>query len=312
MSTERGWSADPAVTRMHRVVTGLYEAQTDNPDDTFSIRDICIDVEDEPPDVVDTTNLLAQQGHARVRESLNSVDNSVNLSASGMSLGSAWTTRRSDPAERRAACRAVILDLLNRDDDEYRPLELHDNPRGAFFGDRFAPTEIARALGTLKDRGLIQSMDSDQVSFIRVRITEGGRDCSERYGGDVDAWFDRGQTRGGDRITNTFNNSPGALAMTQSPGGQQFATVTISTDARQQLLTIADQIIENLAALDLDDESTTAARELRALAEQPQADKGRAKQLLAAVALGAASAAGTEAGQVVMNLVSQGVRTIAG
>jgi hypothetical protein len=104
--------------------------------------------------------------------------------------------------------------------------------------------------------------------------------------------------------------------MNDSPGGRQSATVTITTDARTQLVQIADQILARMEAIDLPAErkleATAAARELREAAADPSADKGRFRAALGTISTAVLSSMGTEAGRKVLELVEQGIQALGG
>jgi hypothetical protein len=318
MNDQRGWSRDPAVSRLHRVVRWLAERYGRDPDSIASNQMIAEGTGVPVSDVITTTQLLASRGLAGVTDSMGEPQNfGAFLNAPGKELAESWAAAQS-ARDRRMACRDALLDWLDEQTERVRNVNTFLNdPRAFYFGQPFTPNEIRRAMSFLHEQGLIRGVtvaEGDDV--LEAEITDDGRVCVEQYGGNVGAWMGRGVHRGGDTITTTITNSPGTQWMSDSPAGRQSATVTITTDARTQLLQIADQILAGMEAIDLPAErkleATAAARELREAAADPSADKGRIRSALGTISAAALGAMGTEAGRRVLELVEQGIQALGG
>lgn len=313
MNLSHGWSANPTVLLAHRIVAALHsEPPTAAHPATVTL--LARTTHSDPDAVQAAAALLVEQGRAEVRPGQMELFNLVSLTALGVADAGGWTADRADDGRRLTACRAAILDWLDDQDAEWAQWNFQNDPRANFYGDPFTDAEVRGAIRTLQGRGLIDADSSAEGHLLLVKVEEDGRDCLNRFSGNVDDWFDRNTTRAGDTYTSNVYDSPGSNVMAGSPGGQQSSTVTITNIGRQQLVTVADQIIENLAALEFDGlsraEAKTAAVELRALADQPNADRNRAKALLGVIATSAAGAVGSGGGQALMHLISRGVQAI--
>lgn len=314
MNTERGWSAYPRVVLKYRVVRWVADFHRENPGNLPSNNQIAVTLGASLNDVVEVTAWMAAEGLAQPSDGLVPASYSVYLTAEGMALASQWGADSASSRLRREGCRDALLDLL---DEDAKPSDAHGlraDTRGWFLGTQFSEQDCDEAVTHLHEIGLVEATPIAEGAPLHPSLSADGKRCVEQFDGSVVAWQNRGQNRGGDTYTSQVYGSPGAQVMAGSPGGQQSSTVTITNIGRQQLLTIADQIIENVAVLDLDDtsrvEAATAARDLRDLADQPNADKGRARALLGVIATSAAGVVGTESGQALMHLISQGVQAI--
>jgi hypothetical protein len=188
--------------------------------------------------------------------------------------------------------------------------------RAYYYGQLFTPDDVQQSMSFLYGQGLITGVTVEESDNVyHAQITDDGRACIEQYGSVAD-WMNRGTLSGGDTITTTITNSPGAQWMNESPAAQQAAVTTLTTDARTQVLKIADQILASLEAVDLPteqrQEAKAAAAELRELAADPAADKGRVRSALGVIATSTLGAIGTEAGRRVLALVQQAVEVIVG
>jgi hypothetical protein len=320
MNDHRGWSADPAVARLYRVVDWIEDYVRENHGNPPSNRMIAEGADLPVEDVIPTTELLESRRLAHPAGGSLSPDwKSVWLTADGNALASMWRAARSSPRQLRVACRDAVLDWLDGQTERV----LHgsaflSDARASFYGQPFTPEDVQQAMSFLHGQGLIEGVtveESDDV--LHARITDDGRACVEQYGSSVADWMSRGSSRGGDTIMTTITDSPGAQWMNESPAAQQAATVTtLTTDARAQVLQIADQILASLEAVDLPtgqrQEANAAAAELRALAADPAADRGRVRSALGVIATASLGAIGTEAGQRVLDLVQKAVEVIVG
>jgi hypothetical protein len=320
MNDLRGWSADPAVSRLYRVVEWIEDYVREHGGDPPSNRMIAEGAGLPVDDVITATELLEPRGLAYSDPSLSPEGTSIWMTADGRALASTWRAARFSPRQRRVACRDAVLDWLDGQSERVpdATATFLGDARASFYGQPFTPDDVRQAMSFLHGQRLIEGVtvaESDNV--LQARITDDGRACIEQYGGSVADWMSRGANRGGDTITTTITNSPGAQWANESPGAQQSATViTLTTDARTQVLQIADQIIASLEAVDLTpaqrQEANAAAVELRDLAKDPAADRGRLRAALGVIATATLGAIGTEAGQRVIELVREGLRILGG
>jgi hypothetical protein len=237
------------------------------------------------------------------------------LTATGKTEASDWLTKQRSTRHRAAASRDALLDWLYEQDrnlpDATRFLR---DPRAHYFGDPFDVAEIHPALSFLMTAGLASGFKTSSPVVGRPQITDNGRVCVERYNSDIAEWQIPTPGQAGPVYTSHIHNSPAAQIMAGSAGGQQSSTVMISAEGRTRLASTAGRLIEALAALDIDEASRTeaidSAERLKRLAQEPNADTGRARALFGVIATSAAVAAGTEAGQAVMHLIADGMQSI--
>jgi hypothetical protein len=315
MNDQRGWSADPAISRLHRVVNWIEHYEREHPGTIPTNRMIAEGVALPVEDIIRTTTLLAARGLAKSADSMGPEATGVWLTAAGHDLVSTWRAARSSARQRRVACRDAVLDWFDEQSERVRDSSafLRD-VRASYYGEPFTPDEAQQAVSFLHGNGLIDGATvAEGEDVYNAKITDDGRVCVEQYGSTVADWMNRAQ-RGGDTIT-TITNSPGAQWMNESPAAQQTARLTtLSTDARRQVAHIADEIFIALDAVDLSpeqrQEAKAAATELRELAANPTAEKGRLRSSLGVIATAALGAMGTETGKHVLELIQQAMRAI--
>lgn len=317
MNEDRGWSDDPKVVLRHLVVCWLGEYHENDRGTIPSTSDVARGLNASINDVLDVVEGLAADGLAQPLDGMDLSAAGAWLRPEGKAQASTWRTKRSSTRQRAAACRDALLDWLydqNRSLFDITPFL--QSPRAKYFGEPFTEDEAHDALAFLMNAGLAGGTRTSAKVVARPYIMDEGRACVERFESSVPAWQSPSQAPAGPTYTTSVSGSPGAQIMAGSPGGQQSSTVVISSAGRTQLAGTADQLIEALAALDLDEaskaEATDAAMHLRSLAQQPDGDKGRARALLGVIAASAATAAGTDGGQKLMHLIAQGMQAITG
>lgn len=278
--TERGWSADPGVVLRYRVIGWLADYQREQPGCIPLNGDIAEALRVDSASVVLVTGLLASEDLCWVGTGLRAASVPVKPEPGLNRLASKWAAARASRKERRTACRDALLDWLYE-----QPGEVSDvNPfladvRSAFFGDQFTEAEANEAITYLGKVGLATGVTVAEIdSLLGPEVTEDGKTCVERYDSNVGAWL----ARTGSGPTFAISNSQGVTIASNSPGAAQ--TVTITTDARQQMHQTADALLAILPVLGLNQEDEARARDvaerLRLEAEQAQSEPGRVRGVL--------------------------------
>ena len=205
-------------------------------------------------------------------------------------------TARALRRERRAACRDALLEWLYEQPGQVPAVgPFLADTRAYFFGDRFTEDEANEALDHLGEVGLAKGISAAWGgSLLRPEVTADGKICVERYDSNVGAWLARATP--GPSVT--ILHSHGVNIAVNSPGANQ--TVTITTDARQQMLQTADALAATLPVLGLDPEEMERARDiadrLRAEARQEYAEPRGVRALLEDVRTIAVAGSGSAAG----------------
>ena len=306
MDNIRGWSNDPNVTLGHRVLTWVAEYQPDSPG-LASVGAVAEALQASADEVSIIVDNFASEGLAIEGKTYGVESSIAGLTSTGLALASDMAAKRASTKDRRRACRDAVLDFLYANDK--RPhLDAPDflaDPRSYFWGERFTVDDWQEALKFLANEKLISGMlVGNRRRFIRPIIVHRGRVCVENYNSDVVA-FTSPLSAPSNVTTTTIANSPGAQWMSDSPGAQQTATVTISQDNRQQLLQIADQIAEQIVGLPAEVATTVNAgvEELRQAATPDHPDEGWVKAALGKIALSVAVAVGTDEGRKIIDLI---------
>ena len=302
--TERGWSADPNVVLRYRVVRWLADRSREDPGRIPSNEDIAEALGVDMKRVGLVTALLASQGLCWLGSGMSTPSLPVKAEPGLVGLAATWAVARASRRERRVACRDALLDWLYE-----MPGQVPDaapfsaDPRSSFFGEDFADQEISESLGHLLEIGLTEGISSWGGSVVRPQLTADGRICVERYDASVAAW----QSRASTEPTFMISNSHAITIATNSPGAIQ--TVTITTDARQQMLQAAAALLATLPVLGLDPEdlerANDIAQRLRAEAEQGESDPGRLRAVLKDARTIAVAGTGSAAGVGIVALVQQ-------
>jgi hypothetical protein len=303
------------VSWLHRVVQWIENYEREHPGSIPTNRIIAEGILLPVEDIIHTTTLLVARRLANSADSMGPGATGVWLTTAGHELVSTWRAARSSARQRRVACRDAVLDWFDNQAERVPDSSafLWD-VRAWYYGEPFTLEEVQQAASFLHKKGLIEGATvAEGDDIYNAKITDDGRVCVEQYDSTVAHWMNRSR-RGGDTIT-TITNSPGAQWMNESPAAQQTARLTtLSKDARRQVVHIADEIFIVLDAVDLPpeqrQEAKAAATELRELAANPTAGKGRLRSSLGVIATAALGAMGTEAGKHVLELIQQAMRTI--
>ena len=236
----------------------------------------------------------------------------MHVSIQGQAAANGLLAERSSGKGRRAALRTGLLDWLGDSANRTDTADYETAPGASLYGSPFTKREILDETAFLLEKDLIKGTRAWGGDLLRPSLTADGRECVDRFDGDVNAWLSRLERGTVTHNQTTISNSPGAQSMSSSPGGQQTATVTISQDNRRQLLQIADQIAEQIAGLpaEVAPAATTGVEELRQAATVVDPDEGRVKAALSKIALGVAVAVGTDAGQNILGLVGQAAHSL--
>jgi hypothetical protein len=308
VTMDRGWSADASVVIGYRVVLYLHKGHTGAPGGV-TVHNVAGGIGTNLDGIATARDWLETNSLATIGTQPVQGFYMIRLTETGAAAGDRWTRTIGDDTERRRACRSAILDWLALKDADWVPFDFASDTRAHYFGDKFTEQEIRRAATTLRERGLIGSKGSAEHEFLRVIIEEDGRECLERFDGDVDAWRDHQRGYGGDVYTTTITHSPGAQSIAGSPHSQQASTVTITADSRRQLLQMADALDTTRPVLGLSPDDDAQAQavivRLREAAEQGEADPSRVQRLLQDVRTIAVSGSGSAAGMGIVALARQ-------
>lgn len=303
--TDRGWSADPSVVLRHRVVMWLAEQKYEQPSRINSNTDVAESLAVDVRDVAAAVDLLGADGLCLPGDGMDPVSSSARLTPAGASLAGTWATSRRSLRQRRAACKDALLDWLYEQPGDLRDAgQFQADVRAYFYDDQFNEAEVSLALAHLQELGLVQGKRTAQSDrLLRPRVTSDGSTCVERYDSNVGAWL----ARAGSGTTFSISHSQGVTIASNSPGATQ--TVTITTDARQQMLQTADALVATLPVLGLDPEDVDRAHEvadrLRSEAEQEESEPGRLRAVLKDAGTIAVSGTGSAAGVGIVALAQQ-------
>lgn len=308
MSLTTGWSNSQITANTLRVLRHLADYMTSHPGQAPGAADLAADLGIEVHQVSHAFDSLRERGLVQLAESLAPEATAAFLQPSGVEASEAGRARRESTNTRRAACRAALLDWMDRDDDSFGPyvMEFLHDPRAWYYGEKFTEADMRRSAATLRDNGLMQSVDSAQEDFLRTKITEAGRDCLGRFNGDIGAWSDRQRGVMAAQSTNiNVHGSQGVTIASQSPGARQSITVTNEVPA--QVVNLADAYEQALPLLGLtqDDHSLAEQQiaELRVLADQDAASHSRLRTVLENVRQVAVSGTGAALGTGIVALV---------
>jgi hypothetical protein len=267
-------------------------------------------------DVVNARTWLVDLGLAGAPEPLSG---HFGLTAQGEAAATRLNYKRGSNSAQVLACATALLRFWEEDDRDIgpAPMAILGTEHSWRDGQQFTPKQVEAAARWLHSHDLIKTVGGAERAILGATLSPSGRDCLLRFDGDVARWLDRASVRGGDTYATTITHSPGAQAMTASPGGSQTSTTTlIRAEVRERLVSIADRILRDVNGVDLPEpqrhEVTTAATELKQVAGEPDASPGRVKALLGAIALATATSAGTEAGQGLIQLAGQGLTALTG
>lgn len=303
--TDRGWSADASVVLRHRAVTWLAEQQREEPGRIKSNADVAAALEVEVRDVVAEVDMLAADGICMPADGMVPASSSARLTPTGASLASTWAAARRSRRHRSSACKDALLDWLYEQPSVVPDASAFlEDVRAHFYGGRFNEGECNESLADLGALGLVQGVRTAQSeSLLRPKVTADGKTCVEGYDSNVGAWL----ARAGSGTTFAISNSQGVTIASNSPGATQ--SVTITTDARQQMLQTADALLATLPVLGLDPEDEVRAHEvadrLRAEAEQDESEPGRVRAVLKDARTIAVSGTGSAAGVGIVALAQQ-------
>ncbi len=296
MNIDRGWSDSTGVVLRHRVVLWLEQYERENPGRIPTNSMVAEALEAPVEEVARTTDYLQGQGLAQPPGGGWSLEEGdARLSPQGKALAYEWRDRRASLAQRRTASRDAVLHwLYDQPKDIADATGFLSNARSYFYGERFTDNELIEAVDYLHNAGLVTAamlrrpgLTQDGMVLVerfargraamllRPRLTQDGMACVERFDSSVAAWQDRhtGRVEG---TSYNFTGNTGLNFAHNSPGAQQ--SVTMTTDARQQVLKIADALEQALPVLglSLEDDSRTrqTVQELREVVETPE-DVGR-------------------------------------
>ncbi len=302
-----GWSANQSTIDVLRVLKFLNDWTSMNPGQAPGAADVATDMGLPRESVSAAFASLRQRGLVQLAETLSPDATAAFLLPAGQEEAAAHREQRENNTARRSACRAALLTWMDRDDDNFGPgaLDFLNDRRSWFYGEKFTEQDVERAAATLRESGMMQSIDASEADFLRVKITETGRNCLERFGGNVQAWED--YQRGGVQSGNTSINVHGSQGVTiasHSPGSRQKVTVT--TDVGDQLSNLISAYEQALPALGLDasdhDQAVEQIEELRAIADGAAQDTGRLRGVLQRVETIALNGTGAALGSGVVML----------
>lgn len=275
------------------------------------IRQIATALNTKVDPVTAIVNELEREGLAHPDERMGG--RATHLRAEGLAEIQSWTTKRNRKPFRAAACRSALLNWLY-EQPESEPVEGYEllgDARGYYWGIPFSEEDIEEAREFLGDQGLLRGVNTNGPRYLRPTITPAGKNCVENYDSDVAAYLNPDKGSSVNYNTN-IQGSSGFQVANDSPGSSMTSTVTISSDNRQQLVLIADQIaheISNLPA-NMRPAAEEALTELREATASSSGDKGRIRAALGNVATTVAIAVGTDAGRKIIELIGQGIQAL--
>ena len=230
------------------------------------------------------------------------------LTEAGASLVQQLRQRREDPAARRPAARDALLRWLY----EQSATGMHNVMLSGFWlgsyarflssATLFTPAEVNDAARWLHQHGYITGpIDKPQITPEGERMVENGRSASE-------------DTAAPGSTNIAVTGSSGVTIASHSPGAAQAAVVTVTGEASQHLLSLADYLNQTAAQLGLATEGAAAVpelvSELRAAASEPTGDRTKLARLLDTVRQLAIGAASVPLGAGLQALIHQAVHAL--
>ncbi|MGH3321847.1 MAG: hypothetical protein ACRDN9_17070 [Streptosporangiaceae bacterium] len=318
MNLGNGWDLTPAQTRQLTTLAWLYDA-TDGTTNRYAALDPLTEHRGE--DQVGTVfaslrrdGLVAEP--VTIEESPAPVRSS--LTEAGATTVEELRCRRADPATRRPAARDALLRWLYERTVAGEPTpalsSFHLWGHAAFLGDRFTKPEIDEASRWLKERGYLRGPGSWGGGVLRPTITAAGERLVEQHGS-----VNEPDTPGSiQNVTYNVTDSHGVNVAHASPGAQQTATVTITSDQRRRVTDVADYLdyLRHAPAdlpgelVDRDADLADLAVRLRTEARKAVAHRGTLGRLLDSARELALLAASVPFGAGLLALVDQARKAI--
>lgn len=293
---------------MHRVVMEMYRLQDRDSSAVPSAGIVADELDLSAREVVHVADRMSREGLAIPTDSGSLEGANAALTDEGIALARTWQSRRGQVRHRRVACRDAVLDWLYEQNESLPDASaILEDQRSRFFGERFTEEEVNDAVDYLADAGLVSGLSSSAPMLLRPQVSHEGKICVERYNSSVTSWQDRGS---GASTSFTFTGNNGLNFASNSQGASQ--TITMTTDARQQVLRVADALEEALPVLGLSEQDTDSAhqvsQELRnAISDQ---DKGRLARALDSAKSLAVSGTGKATGAGIALLVNEAARAV--
>lgn len=224
--------------------------------------------------------------------------------------------KRADVPARRRALRESLLRWLydqNAHGTEWAYIDqFMQSTYGFYYGEPFPERDVAQATNWLKENGYLRGQGSSWGGVARPGITAKGETVVES-GVSVNDSAALASVPPPAAMTITNNISGGTNNIANaSPHAQQ--SMSITTDARQQMVQVADALDGLLDRLGLDAENfrvaQEASRDLRDESAAPAPDHGRLRALLEKVKEVAVSGTGTALGSAIVALAEQAIAAI--
>jgi hypothetical protein len=298
MTTDDGWTDNPAELFRQRVVLAMATGEND-------CVDIAHAVQSAPQEVGDMFDLLATEGLAgcRPRRMAPGYTTHATLTPAGRAMVAQWNAARTAGNTKRACTSAMLAWLDALDGEAVSTDKFLKDVRAHHFGEPFNERLAFGVAKELLRMGLIRGTGSWGGPVIGAEITRQGRLVCRQHAGDLDAWT-AAQTASGGTVVNV-HGSTGVNVAANSPGAQQ--SVTLSTEIRDQVLTLASalDVIRLEAQLEPVDLARAAGLvgQLREAAEGGVTEPGRMQRLLEDVKKLSIGAIGGAGGQGLYALV---------
>lgn len=302
-TAERGWSSDPAKVARYRVVARLNTGQRGMIPTCSMIAEA---LELPAPLVVRVVGALHAEGLAKDPGRLVPESGNAWLTAQGHAIADEWQAAQGSRRQRSIACRDALLDWLYE-----QPVAPQDasgflnDPQGRYFGSPFSTDDAEAATSYLIAEELVMAIQPAEGLALRPALTSKGRICVEQYESSTTAMHVAiTRAPAPSTTTVTISDSTGVNVASHSPGAQQ--TLTLTTDARRQVLRVADAFEQVMPILGLnevhEEEAHAVIRELRqhGAEDGPGPESGKLRAALHQVRQLAVAGSSIAAGEVIV------------
>ena len=242
-----------------------------------------------------------------VKEEEVSLVGELELTDLGVATAEMAARSQQDGPDRWDAVQRAVLAFV-RDTKPAQAGDLVGSEAGVVDGRSVSTDEVAQAFAFLEENGLLTSSKAWGAPDLRPEITQQGRYAI--HNPNIREYVERGSNSvANDYSTNTTVSGGTVGAVTGGAGNITNVTQTISTSERTQILTLVDQVLDELPEASEDTALRSKMHELKTEAADPAASKTR---LLAGARDALVLAAATAGGRAVIEWIGQIVSGLGG
>ena len=302
-TTERGWSSDSARVARYRVVARLNTGERGMIPTCSMVAEA---LELPVPLVVRVVGALHAEGLAKDPGGLVPESGNAWLTGRGQAVADQWHAAQSSRRQRNIACRDALLDWLY--EQPVAPPDASgflDDQRGRYFGSSFSAEDAEGAMSYLIAEELVTAIQTAEALVLRPALTSTGGICVEQYESSAASMHSAtARGSGAGTTTVTISGSTGVNVASNSPGAHQ--SLVLTTDARRQVLRVADAFEQVMPILELgevqEQEAHAVIAELRRQGAEdgPGPESGRLRGALHQVRQLAVAGLSIAAGEVIV------------